>query len=77
MPQDRVPDELVAHDENGPDTMRRLDDGWCIALDRDTMRCGIYAQRPQVCRDFAMGGEYCLSERAKWMAPPRTPSPGD
>lgn len=66
MPHDQVPDEFVHHDPKGPDTMARADDGWCVALDRSTWRCGIYEQRPQVCRDFTMGGPYCRSERANW-----------
>ena len=37
--------------------MARLDDGWCAALDRVTMGCRIYAQRPAIYRDFALGGE--------------------
>ncbi len=45
--------------------MRRRDDGWCTALDRVTMRCTIYEQRPQICRDYAMGGIECVEERAK------------
>lgn len=47
--------------------MSRLDDGWCTALDRDTMLCGIYKRRPTVCRDFPVGGDDCITERA---APP-------
>ena len=66
MPDDDVPEELVLRADDAPDTMRRGEDGWCLAVDRDTMRCGIYADRPQVCRDFAMGGDYCLSERENW-----------
>jgi Fe-S-cluster containining protein len=46
--------------------MDRLDDGWCAALDRDTLRCRIYAQRPLICREFEMGGSDCLAERAGW-----------
>jgi uncharacterized protein len=68
MPDDRIPPWLVAEDDNGPDTMARGDDGWCVALDRQTMRCTIYEQRPAICRSFAMGGPYCLDERAEWAA---------
>jgi Fe-S-cluster containining protein len=53
--------------------MDRLADGWCAALDRDTLRCRIYGQRPLICQDFAMGGPECLAERASWLsagAPP-------
>ncbi|WP_287813600.1 YkgJ family cysteine cluster protein, partial [Pseudomonas sp.] len=44
-------------------TMARLDDGWCAALDRRTMSCSIYRQRPLICREFDMGGSDCLEER--------------
>ena len=58
-----VPEQFVEYDNWGAMTMARLDDGWCAALDRDTMLCSIYEQRPLICRDFEMGGYECLSER--------------
>lgn len=48
----------------GGTVMRRLDDGWCTALNRDTLLCSIYAERPGVCRDYQMGGAECMAERA-------------
>lgn len=48
--------------------MRRLADGWCAALDRNTMRCTIYEQRPDICRDYEMGDNACLEERAAYFA---------
>lgn len=59
-----VPEHLIATDRWGGETMDRLDDGWCAAVDRNTMRCTIYANRPQICRDFEMGGADCLEARA-------------
>ena len=59
-----VPDRYTTENDWGGTAMRRLDDGWCAALDRDTMRCTIYAQRPQICRDFEMGGADCRETRA-------------
>lgn len=64
MSDDPTPEYLVDQDENGMDVMRRMDDGWCTALDRDRMCCSIYALRPQVCRDFDMGGLDCREVRA-------------
>jgi Fe-S-cluster containining protein len=58
-----VPDEFTEVSDWGGQVMRRLDDGWCAALDRNTMRCTIYPQRSQLCRDFEMGGSECLDER--------------
>jgi Fe-S-cluster containining protein len=65
MGDDDVPNELTAIDHWGAQVMARLDDGWCAALDRDTMLCSIYEQRPGVCREYEMGGHECLLERAK------------
>lgn len=44
--------------------MARLDDGWCSALDRNTMKCTIYNNRPWVCREFEMGSHECIVERS-------------
>ncbi len=63
MGDDDVPRRFTAEDAWGGWVMRRLDDGWCAALDRDTLRCTIYARRPGLCRDFEMGGDACLEER--------------
>lgn len=60
-----VAERLVEWSDWGGQVMRRLDDGWCAGLDRTTFRCTIYAQRPQVCRDFEMGGCECIEERHK------------
>jgi Fe-S-cluster containining protein len=65
MGDDDVPSSLTTTDRWGGEVMARLADGWCAALDRDTLRCRIYARRPQICRDFELGGSDCLAERAK------------
>jgi uncharacterized protein len=59
-----VPEKHIARDEWGGETMLRLDDGWCSALDRDTFLCSIYENRPDICRDFEMGSYECRSERS-------------
>ncbi|HQU14659.1 MAG: zinc/iron-chelating domain-containing protein [Chromatiales bacterium 21-64-14] len=59
-----VPDKYIETDKWGGERMARLEDGWCSALDRNTMTCMIYEQRPWICRDFEMGGCECISERA-------------
>lgn len=66
MPHDAPPAYLTEVEEHGLTVMRRGDDGWCVALERDTLRCTIYAQRPQVCRDFSTGSGACREERAEW-----------
>jgi uncharacterized protein len=64
MGDDSVPRHLTREDAWGGEVMRRLDDGWCVALDRDSMLCSIYERRPGVCRDYEMGGVECIEERA-------------
>ena len=63
-----VPEEYIEVDQWGAMTMARLDDGWCAALDRDSMLCTIYDKRPWICREFATGSDECLSERASLKA---------
>lgn len=58
-----VPREHIKTDPWGAETMKRLDDGWCSALDRASLMCTIYNNRPLICREFAMGSEECKSER--------------
>jgi len=59
-----VPDRFIEVDEFGAQYMVHLQDGWCAALDRGTMKCTIYENRPLVCREFVMGDYECLFERA-------------
>jgi len=59
-----VPAHFIETDRWGGRRMARLEDGWCSALDRNTLSCMIYEQRPWVCREFEMGGPECLAERA-------------
>ncbi|ART80107.1 YkgJ family cysteine cluster protein [Oceanisphaera avium] len=60
-----VPQHYISQDKWGSETMRRLNDGWCAALDRETMLCTIYEHRPWICREFEMGSVECLEERAE------------
>ena len=57
-----VPKKFIETDQWGGSSMRRLADGWCAALDRATMLCTIYEQRPLICREFAMGSAECRDE---------------
>lgn len=68
MGDDDVSPRLAVEDPWGGWVMRRLDDGWCVAVDRDTMRCTIYERRPGVCRDYAVGTSECLGERRRLAA---------
>src|SRR5450756_1573174 len=68
MGKDEVPLELTQVDRWGGQVMARLDDGWCAALNRATMLCGIYERRPAICRDYQVGGSDCIAERLKLAA---------
>ena len=59
-----VPREHIKTDRWGGEVMARLDDGWCSALDRQTMLCTIYPNRPWICREFEMGSYECVKERS-------------
>jgi Fe-S-cluster containining protein len=58
-----VPEEYISVDKGGSETLRRLEGGWCSALDRETMLCAIYDNRPWICREFEMGSYECIVER--------------
>jgi len=57
-----VPESLTEQSDWGGEVMRQGDDGWCIALDRNTRLCTIYGQRPQLCRNYEEGGIECQDE---------------
>jgi uncharacterized protein len=65
MGDDDVPKRFTAEDPWGGWVMRRRDDGWCAALDRNTMLCTIYERRPGICRDYQMGDSDCIEERSR------------
>lgn len=65
MAGDDIPPRFSGVNQWGGWVMSRLDDGWCAALDRATMRCTIYARRPAICRDYQAGDDDCLEQRAK------------
>jgi uncharacterized protein len=70
LPGDQVPGHLLAEDDQGLTVMARASDGWCVALDRGSLRCTIYSARPQLCRVFETGSPECLEERAADGLPP-------
>lgn len=69
MGEDDIPAKYTVKDQWGGWVMLRLDDGWCAALDRDTMLCTIYARRPTICRDYQTGDSDCLEVRALQLSP--------
>ncbi|HET6545367.1 MAG TPA: YkgJ family cysteine cluster protein [Rhodanobacteraceae bacterium] len=75
MPDDNVPPWFTDHEAHGLECMAKGDDGWCVALDRRSMRCSIYSRRPAICRSFAMGGAHCRDERERWFGEPSSAIP--
>ena len=63
MGDDDVPHELTALDRWGGWVMAQLADGWCAALDRNTMLCTIYNRRPMICQDYQAGDSDCIKQR--------------
>lgn len=66
---DNVATRLTVEDPRGGISMRRLDDGWCAALDRNALRCTIYPRRPALCREFDVGGDDCIEQRSRCASP--------
>ena len=58
-----VPEHFIDINSWQGRVMARFDDGWCAALDRHSMLCTIYDNRPSICRDFKMGGHECVTEQ--------------
>lgn len=77
MGEDDVPVRLTARDQWGGWVMRRLEDGWCAALDRNTLRCTIYDRRPNVCREYEVGDYECRGERLRLLPVNRIGARGD
>jgi len=63
MGDDDIPVNWTEQDKWGGWIMKRLDDGWCSALNRNTMLCTIYERRPVICRDYQIGDSDCIKER--------------
>ncbi|MHB1591161.1 MAG: YkgJ family cysteine cluster protein [Sulfuricella sp.] len=63
MGGDDIPLELTEQDRWDGWVMARLDDGWCAALDRNTLLCTIYERRPMICHDYQVGDSDCIEER--------------
>jgi len=75
MGDDDIPLKLTQRDRWGGWVMARLDDGWCAALDRDTLLCTIYERRPIICHDYLVGDSDCIEER-RLLTPARMESHG-
>jgi uncharacterized protein len=65
MGDDDVPEKWTAENQWGGAVMLRRQDGWCAALDRNTMLCTIYERRPGICRDYEAGDSDCIEQRSR------------
>lgn len=65
---DKVPAAMIETNDAGLAVLARGEAGWCVALDLETMRCGIYDSRPDTCRRFTMGSGYCRHVREVYEA---------
>jgi Fe-S-cluster containining protein len=61
---DVVPEAMIV-EHDGQRCMEQRGDGACVALDPVSKLCTIYAQRPNVCREFDRGGELCVNVLAR------------
>ncbi len=56
-------------DRSGPYAFMRFDEGYCVALRCDTatghFACGIYQERPDVCRSLERGSSGCKHEHTE------------
>ena len=64
-----MPERFIETDNRGVQSMRRLDDGWCEALNRNTFLCDQYNVRPTICRQFEIGSADCRSTKVDVTAP--------
>lgn len=60
---DQVPIEFVEKIDGFYLAMKQGTDGRCLALNRQTMLCSIYENRPYLCREYQVGDFDCLAER--------------
>lgn len=54
-------ERVVQWDYGRPYQLRKRDDNYCVHSEPETRRCGIYAQRPGVCRTYD-----CRKDRRIW-----------
>ena len=62
--RDRIPAHLTERTADGRLVMARDEEGWCVAVNASSMRCSIYATRPEVCSSFEMDGPCCRALRS-------------
>lgn len=56
----------IAYNPEKPFFINREEDGYCTHLDRETLRCLIWAERPARCRKYDCGADPELTD-AEWL----------
>ncbi|MGD2080614.1 MAG: YkgJ family cysteine cluster protein [Nitrospirota bacterium] len=56
----------IEHDAGRPFFIKRREDGYCSHLDRETLRCTVWALRPTYCRKYDCRSDSEL-EGAEWL----------
>ncbi len=62
---DQVPIEYTEKVDGMYTAMKQASNGYCIALNPQTMLCTIYERRPFLCREYQAGDFDCMVEREK------------
>jgi Fe-S-cluster containining protein len=63
-----VPPDLLSEIDREIFNPGRDHDGPCLWYNQETKRCRHYDLRPDVCRDFVVGGEWCLDWREELLS---------
>lgn len=56
------PHEMVPNEEGlaPKGFVDKTEDGYCVHMDRETNRCGIWQTRPEICREYDCNGDEVL-----------------
>ena len=63
-PQD-VEEGIIQWDENLPFMGKRLEDGYCVHLDRKTYQCTIREARPVECREYSCVNDIRIPKKVR------------
>jgi hypothetical protein len=55
-------ERVIQWDYGKPYQIRKRDDNYCVHSERDTGRCGVYRQRPAICRTYD-----CRNDKRIWV----------
>lgn len=58
---EEVKEGVVKFDPKMPYVILKGDDGYCVHLNRETLKCEIWDKRPQACREYS-----CINDERVW-----------